>query len=103
PAPSTVVRLTAEREVRESGLAWTILRPTMIYGAPGDRNLSRLLVLLARARRGRAPLPVSLPLPLPVPGGGRRLQQPVHVADLAEAVLRAVERPQAVGRRYNVA
>jgi nucleoside-diphosphate-sugar epimerase len=61
-----------------STLTWTILRPTMIYGAPGDRNLSRLLPLLRRA-------PV-----LPVPGG-RHLQQPVHVADVAHAVLAAAE------------
>jgi uncharacterized protein YbjT (DUF2867 family) len=102
PAPSKAVRLAAEHEIRASGLSWTILRPTMIYGAPGDRNLARLLALLARARR----LPLvrgGLPLPVPVPGGGRRLQQPVHVADLAAAVLAAVERPQAAGRCYDVA
>ena len=91
PARSKTVRLAAERVIRASGLKWTILRPTMIYGAPGDRNLSRLLVLLRRA-------PV-----LPVPGGGGRLQQPVHVADLAGAVLNAVERPETAGRSYDVA
>ena len=81
PARSKAVRLAAEATVRSSGLAWTILRPTMIYGAPGDRNMSRLLALLIRARRG---LPgVGLPVVLPVPGGGRGLQQPVHVADIA--------------------
>ena len=63
----------------------------MIYGAPGDRNLSRLLTLLHR-------VPV-----LPVPGGGRHLQQPVHVADLARAVLAAVERPAAEDVIYDVA
>jgi uncharacterized protein YbjT (DUF2867 family) len=101
PAPSRAVRLAAEREIRASGLRWTILRPTMIYGAAGDRNLARLLALLARARR----LPLlggGLPLPVPVPGGGRRLQQPVHVADLAGAVLAAAERPAAAGRCYDV-
>jgi uncharacterized protein YbjT (DUF2867 family) len=106
PAPSKAVRLAAEREIRASRLAWTILRPTMIYGAPGDRNLSRLLALLARARRGPglgSRLPAGLPLPLPVPGGGHRLQQPVHVADLAGAVLAAVERPETAGRCYDVA
>ena len=77
-ARSKRVRLDAERQIRESGLKWTIVRPTMIYGAPGDRNLSRLLAVLAR-------VPV-----LPVPGGGRHLQQPVHVADVAGAVLSAV-------------
>ena len=97
PAPSKAIRLAAEREIRASRLAWTIVRPTMIYGAPGDRNLARLLALLARARRA------PLPLVLPVPGGGRRLQQPVHVADLAGAVLNAVERPGTAGRCYDVA
>jgi uncharacterized protein YbjT (DUF2867 family) len=79
PAASKRVRLAAEQRIAESGLDWIILRPTMIYGAPGDRNLSRLLPLLCR-------VPV-----LPVPGGGH-LQQPVHVADVAHAVLAAAER-----------
>jgi len=97
PASSKAVRLAAEHDIRSSGLSWTIVRPTMIYGAAGDRNLSRLLALVARARR--APVrPV-----LPVPGGGRRLQQPVHVADVAAAVLAAAERPQTAGRCYDVA
>jgi uncharacterized protein YbjT (DUF2867 family) len=91
PAHSKGIRLDAEQRIRESGLKWTILRPTMIYGAPEDRNLSRLLTLLPR-----------VPL-LPVPGGGRQLQQPVHVADVADAVLTAVERPAAAGRNYDVA
>jgi uncharacterized protein YbjT (DUF2867 family) len=90
-APTKRVRLAAEQCIRDSGLDWTILRPTMIYGAPGDRNLSRLLALLARA-----------PL-LPVPGGGRHLQQPVHVADVADAVLAAAERPGTAGSCYDVA
>jgi uncharacterized protein YbjT (DUF2867 family) len=90
-APAKQVRLTAEQRIRASGLDWTILRPTMIYGAPGDRNLSRLLALLTR-------VPV-----LPVPGGGRQLQQPVHVADVADAVLAAAERPEAVSTCYDVA
>ncbi len=101
PARSKAVRLAAEHQIRCSPLAWTILRPTMIYGAPGDRNLSVLLAALARA--ARMPRPGCLPLVLPVPGGGARLQQPVHVADLAGAVLAAVERPQTAGSCYDVA
>lgn len=91
PARSKRVRLEAEQQVRRSGLAWTILRPTMIYGAAGDRNLSRLLQALTRARV------------LPVPRGGKHLQQPVHVADLAGAVISAVERAAAEERCYDVA
>jgi len=101
PARSKAVRLAAERDIRCSPLAWTILRPTMIYGAPGDRNLSRLLALLARA--ARRPRPGGLPVVVPVPGGGARLQQPVHVADLAGAVLAAAERPHTAGSCYDVA
>lgn len=91
PAPTKQVRIAAEQCIEASGLDWTIVRPTMIYGAPGDRNLSRLLALLVRT-------PV-----LPVPGGGRHLQQPVHVADVADGVLNAAERPEASGRRYDLA
>jgi uncharacterized protein YbjT (DUF2867 family) len=90
-APTKRVRLAAEQRIRASALKWTILRPTMIYGGPGDRNLSRLLALLDRA-------PV-----LPVPGGGRHLQQPVHVADVADAVLSAAERPATAGVTYDIA
>lgn len=89
--PSKQIRLAAEQQIRGSGLDWTILRPTMIYGAEGDRNLSRLLVRLSRAAV------------LPVPGTGKCLHQPVHVADVAAAVLAALERPATIGSLYDVA
>ncbi len=89
--PTKQIRLTAEQQIRGCGLDWTILRPTMIYGAAGDRNLSRLLLRLSRAAV------------LPVPGTGTCLHQPVHVADVAAAVLAALERPAAIGSLYNVA
>jgi uncharacterized protein YbjT (DUF2867 family) len=101
PARSKAVRLAAEHEIRSSPLSWTILRPTMIYGAPGDRNLSRLLATLAKA--ARVTRPRGLSLVVPVPGGGATLQQPVHVADLAGAVLAAAERPRAARSSYDVA
>jgi nucleoside-diphosphate-sugar epimerase len=89
--PTRQVRLTAEEQIRGCELAWTILRPTMIYGAAGDRNLSRLLPLLRRAAA------------LPVPATGGCLHQPVHVGDVADAVLAAVQRSAAIGSLYNVA
>jgi uncharacterized protein YbjT (DUF2867 family) len=89
--PTKQVRLAAEQQIRSSGLDWTIMRPTMIYGAVGDRNLSRLLRLLSR-------VPV-----LPVPGNGKCLHQQVHVADVAAAVLVALQRPAAIGSLYDVA
>jgi uncharacterized protein YbjT (DUF2867 family) len=90
-AGSKSVRQAAEDTIRASALRWTIVRPTMIYGTPGDRNMARLLVALRR-------WPV-----FPLPGGGRRLQQPVHVDDVAAAVVSAVEADVAVGKAYDVA
>lgn len=90
-APSKQVRTDAEQTIRQSGLRWTIVRPTMIYGTPDDRNMWRLLQRLRR-------LPV-----MPMPGGGRHLQQPIHVADLADVVVAAVGSEVAVGKAYDVA
>lgn len=91
PARTRAVRLEAESAVKESGLAWTILRPTMIYGTARDRNVSRLLRLLRHT-------PVY-----PVFGDGHSLQQPIYVADLADAVVSALRADAAAGRAYNVA
>jgi nucleoside-diphosphate-sugar epimerase len=90
-APSKAVRTAAERTITDSGLQWTIVRPTMIYGTPGDRNMWRLLRLLRRS-----------PL-VPAPGGGRNLQQPIHVDDLAQAIVAALDADVAIGRAYDVA
>ena len=79
-----------EAALRSSGLAWTVLRPSMIYGLPGDRNLERLLRWLSRS-------PI-----VPVPGRGRVLQQPVHVDDLVAALIGALERPGSAGHDYDV-
>lgn len=89
-APSKAVRTAAEDTIRSSKLQWTILRPTMIYGTPRDRNMWRLLRLLQRT-------PV-----IPVPGAGN-LHQPIHVADLAAAVVTAAGRSEAIGNEYDIA
>ena len=60
------------------GIAWTILRPTLIYGAARDRSLTPLA---RRAVRWRV---FGLP-------AGAGLRQPVHAADVAIAVLRALD------------
>ncbi len=91
PTASKGVRLAAEDTIRSSALDWTIVRPTMIYGTPGDRNMARLLQAVHRFRV------------LPLPGGGEGLQQPVHVDDLATVIVSALSRPVSVHRTYDVA
>ena len=89
-AGSKGVRQAAEAAITSSGLDTTILRPTMIYGTPGDRNMIRLVRWLER-------WPV-----LPVFGNGRSLQQPVHVSDVAWAVVQVLETPATIGRQFNI-
>jgi nucleoside-diphosphate-sugar epimerase len=89
-APSKVVRLAAEEVIYASSLDFTILRPTMIYGAIGDRNMSRLVNYL-----------VKWPI-IPVLGSGKFLQQPVHVDDLAQAIIRAALEERCIRKDYNV-
>ena len=67
------------------GAAWTVLRPTLIYGAGMDRSLTPLA---RRARRWRV-------FPLPA---GNGLRQPVHAEDIALAVLVALARPESAGQ-----
>jgi len=67
----------AERAIRESGLTYTIFRPSLVYG-PEDKVVNGL----ARAIRF-APV-------FGVPGTGRQKVQPVLVDDLAACVMLAV-------------
>ena len=89
-AGSKVVREAAEAAITTSGLETTILRPTMIYGTPCDRNMIRLVRFLDR-------WPV-----IPVFGNGRSLQQPVHVRDVAWAVVQALETSVTINRQFNI-
>jgi uncharacterized protein YbjT (DUF2867 family) len=91
PAASKPIRLAAEQRVISMSGAWTILRPTMIYGDAGDRNLSRLVRFVSRS-------PV-----VPLPGGGRALVQPVHVEDLGRAALSVLMAKAAERRAYDLA
>ena len=72
------------RACERRGIAWTILRPTLIYGAARDRSLTPLA---RRAMRWRV---FGLP-------AGSGLRQPVHAADIAQAVAHALD-GRAAGR-----
>ena len=90
-AGSKSIRLAAEEAIQASGLNYTILRPTMIYGSPRDRNMWRLIRLLRIA-------PI-----MPIFGDGESLQQPIFVDDVAQAVLLALKNDITIGKSYNIA
>jgi uncharacterized protein YbjT (DUF2867 family) len=67
----------AERALREAGIAFVILRPSLVYG-PEDRVVNGLAKTIRWA-------PVMV-----VPGNGRQKLQPVLVEDLAACVALAI-------------
>jgi NADH dehydrogenase len=79
----------AEEIVRESGLDWTIFRPSIIYG-PKDHFVN----LFARLARF-SPI-------LPVIGRGNGKLQPVPVGDVAAAFVKCLAEPRSVGRTFDL-
>lgn len=76
--PGIDAKLAAEEHVQTSGVPWTILRASIVYG-PGDHYFSALAGFIKHA-------PV-----VPVLGNGRTLSAPIHVADLAATVTACFE------------
>lgn len=76
-------------ECMRLGMRWTLLRPTLIYGAGRDRSLTPI------ARRAFG----SRVFPLPAGSG---LRQPVHADDLAQITLRLLETDVADGMTLQV-
>jgi NADH dehydrogenase len=79
----------AEKLVRASGLPWTILRPSLIYG-PGDLFTIRLSEMIRLA-------PV-----LPVIGSGRSKIQPIFIEDVVSCMVKAVTDDALQNRAYEI-
>ena len=84
----------AEQRLRDAGaqrgIAVTLFRPTLIYGAGIDRSLAPIARL---ARRWRV---------LPIPVGATGLRQPVHARDLAAACAGVLENSATHGVIYEL-
>jgi nucleoside-diphosphate-sugar epimerase len=95
-AERDVARLLAEGEAAISafceagGVAWTILRPTLIYAEGQDQNVSRLAKLIGKLGF------------LPLAGRGEGRRQPVHADDLAGAALAAAASEAARNKALDV-
>ena len=86
--PSLYQRSKARGEavLAEAGLALTVLRPSVVFGAE-----DQFLNLFARLQAG---LPV-----VPLAGADTRFQ-PVWVGDVAQAVVRCLQQPETAGQTY---
>ena len=87
---SKQVRIAAEKMIEESALDYVIVRPTMIFGTPDDRNICRLIRFVKK-------FPV-----VPIAGPGTYLMQPVFVKDLAEVIYNIVKSGKFTRKAYNV-
>lgn len=74
----------------ENQVVWTIMRPTLIYGLGQDKNITEIAGLIRRFGF------------FPLIGKAKGLRQPVHVKDVAWAVLSALSSPAAANKSYNL-
>ncbi|NCT88658.1 NAD-dependent epimerase/dehydratase family protein [Stenotrophomonas acidaminiphila] len=94
PAERDVARRLREAEAtlfaaaRARGVAATVLRPTLVYGAGRDATLTAIARLATRSGV------------FVLPAGADGLRQPVHVQDLADAALQVLRHPATAGHAY---
>ncbi len=80
----------AETVVKESGLTYTILRPSWVYG-PEDRSLNRFLKMSR-----------FLPFVPLIGNAGRQMMQPVFIDDVGRAVADSLETPAANNQLFEL-
>jgi nucleoside-diphosphate-sugar epimerase len=84
----------AERKIasacEQNNVEWTILRPTLIYDAGRDTNITPLSRLIRRFGF------------MPLVGGGSGLRQPVHAEDLAIGAIAAASSAAAANKFYSL-
>jgi uncharacterized protein YbjT (DUF2867 family) len=79
----------AEKAVKATDFAWTIFRPSVIFG-PGDGFVTALAGVVR-----------SFPV-IPVVGGGQTKFQPLSVKDVADAYVSAVDDPSTTGKTFEL-
>ena len=82
-------KAAGEMAVREAKPDAVVVRPSVVFGS-GDGFLNKFAAM------------ASIAPALPLIGGGQTRFQPVYVGDVAEAIVRAVERPDAAGRTFEL-
>ena len=93
--PTAYIRAkgAAEDVVRESELAWTIFRPSVVFGEGGE-----FVSFTKRTKELFAPLvPIA-----PLPGGGKTRFQPIHVEDFVPMIADAATEDRHDGETYEI-
>src|ERR1700693_6088137 len=83
-------RYLAEKRLKESGLDWTIIQPSVLFGkgAPFIKGLADLI----------RTSPV-----VPLIGGGKTMFQPIYIEDVVTVIMRVLEDPaRTSGKTYTI-
>jgi uncharacterized protein YbjT (DUF2867 family) len=80
----------AEEHIRQSGVPYTIIRSSIVYG-PEDRFTNTLSALLR-----------AIPGFFPIPSDGRSLLQPLWVEDLVTCLVWSLQNPEMVNHTYEI-
>lgn len=83
-------KLIAERILKESPLRFTVLRPSVVYGAYDNKNIMSL-INLAR----------FLPI-VPIIGDGEYKRQPLYIDDLVSVIYQCACLEKTDGKTYNI-
>jgi len=89
PTPYSLSKKKAETIVSESGIPYTIIRPTLVYGKTGGQEFDMYLAYLKK-------FPV-----VPFIGSGESLKRPVWVDDIIEGLVAVEGRENSFGKTYN--
>jgi uncharacterized protein YbjT (DUF2867 family) len=90
PYPFLRSKGVAQDSIKTSGLRWTILRPSVIFG-PEDQFVN----VLGRLIR-------LTPKIFPLPNGGKARFQPIAADDVARVVRLSLEKKESVGQVYEL-
>ena len=98
--PYGIAKYAVEQDLREAfamfGLAYTIFRPHNVYGERqniGDRYRNVIGIFMNQIMRGE---------PLTVFGDGEQTRAFSYISDVAPAIARSAERPEAQNETFNV-
>ncbi len=91
----------AENLVRDSGLNWTIFRPSIIHGPQGEFMRMMRLFMCSATVQTLGVLPAPFPI-IPYFGDGQHRVQPVSVKDVAHCFVAALSQPETIGQAYEL-
>ncbi len=84
----------AEEYLKQSGLSWTIFRPSVIFGDEDKGRINFITVI--------AGLLKQMPLVVPIIGDGKYRFQPIAIKNVADAFVKSLELTDAFNKTYSL-